>query len=383
MKTSAQPVHPTLNKSTLLDILRLIRSENVGPITFYTLIRRYGTAARALQAIPELAKLGGSRRQINICPVSVAETEIEKTELYGGQFLWYGQEHYPPLLMQIPDAPPVLIALGHTHLLAKPQMIGMVGARNASANGCNFARKIASDLGKAGFVIASGLARGIDAQAHKGALATGTVGVIAGGIDTQYPPENASLYQEMRAQGCIVTEQPLGMAPHSRSFPSRNRIIAGMSRGVIVVEASKKSGSLITATDALEYGREVFAVPGSPMDPRCHGANSLIRDGATLTENADDVLHGLQRITPLTSREPQYSLFDEQPTEPFEDEQILEKGRRIIENLLSPTPVAMDDLVEQSGLPANLILTILLEKELAGMVQRHAGGKVSSVAGSD
>lgn len=375
----AQPVHPPLKDNKLIDVLRLIRSENVGPITFFHLMRRYGTAEKALAAIPTLAARGGAKRQISICPKSVAETEIEKTELYGAQFICYGDEHYPPLLMQIPDAPPVLIALGNPHLLAGLQSVGMVGARNASANGCNFARKLASDLGKAGCTVVSGLARGIDAQAHKGSLATGTVGVIAGGIDTQYPPENAELYKEMREQGCIVTEQTLGMAPHSRSFPSRNRIIAGISRGVVVIEASKKSGSLITAQDALEYNREVFAVPGSPMDPRCHGTNALIRDGATLTEGVDDVLRGLNRIAPLNVRERQFSLFDEAAAEPFEDEKALESARGRIAELLGPTPVSIDDLIEQSALPANLILTILLEKELAGMVQRHAGGRVSIV----
>lgn len=382
MNPSAQPIHPPLKDSRLIDVLRLIRSENVGPVTFFHLMRRYGTAEKALAAIPNLAARGGAKRQITVCPKSVAETEIEKTELYGAQFICYGDEHYPPLLMQIVDAPPVLIALGHTHLLAGIQTVGMVGARNASANGCNFARKLAGDLGKAGCTVVSGLARGIDAQAHKGALATGTVGVIAGGIDTQYPPENGDLYKEMREQGCILTEQPLGMAPHSRSFPSRNRIIAGISRGVVVIEASKKSGSLITAQDALEYNREVFAVPGSPMDPRCHGTNALIKDGATLTEGVDDVLRGLHRIAPLNVRERQFSLFDEAAAEPFEDEKALASARERITELLGPTPVSIDDLIEQSALPANLILTILLEKELAGMVQRHAGGKVSVVVPS-
>lgn len=377
ISSNAQPLHPPLKDSHLIDVLRLIRSENVGPITFFHLIRRYGTAEKALAAIPTLAARGGAKRQINVCPKSVAETEIEKTHLTGAHFLCYGEEDYPRLLMQIPDAPPVLIALGHTHLLANTQTVGMVGARNASANGCNFARKLATDLGKAGCAIISGLARGIDAQAHKAALATGTVGVIAGGIDTQYPPENADLYKQMREQGCIITEQPLGMAPHSRSFPSRNRIIAGISRGVVVIEASKKSGSLITAQDALEYNRDVFAVPGSPMDPRCHGTNALIRDGAVLTEGADDVLRGLNRIAPFTARERQFSLWGEAPAHAFNDEDLLNPARDIVTELLGPTPVSIDDLIEQSGYPANLILTILLEKELAGMVQRHAGGKVS------
>lgn len=379
MHSTAQPLHPPLTNSQLIDTLRLIRSENVGPMTFFSLIRRYGTAKKALDALPELAKRGGAKRQITLCPTNIAETEIEKTQLLGATYICYGEEHYPPLLMQIQDAPPVLIALGHPHLLSQKQSIGIVGARNASANGCNFARKIAADLGKAGYVITSGLARGIDAQAHKGALATGTIGVIAGGIDTQYPPENAALYKELREQGCIITEQPFGMAPQSRSFPARNRIIAGMSRGVVVVEASRKSGSIITATDALEYGRDVFAVPGSPMDPRCHGTNGLIKDGATLTESADDVLQTLKRITPLTVREGQLPLFAELAADPFEDEKILLDAHQKIAELLSPSPTAIDDLAEQSGLPVHLILTILLEKELAGMIQRHVGGRVSLV----
>lgn len=375
-----QPIHPPLHKSKLIDVLRLIRSENIGPVTFFTLIRRFGTAAKALEGLPALAARGGAKRPIMVFPRQAAETEIEKTELLGGQFICYGEPNYPPLLMQIPDAPPVLVAWGHPHLLATAQPVGIVGARNASANGCNFARQLASDLGKAGCTVISGMARGIDAQAHKGALASGTVGVIAGGIDTEYPPENVALYQDMRAQGCIITEQPLGMAPHSRSFPSRNRIIAGISRGVAVIEASKKSGSLITAQDALEYGREVFAVPGSPLDPRCHGTNALIRDGATLTENADDIMRGLHRIAPFTAREQQFSLFSDAPPAPEEDENALSAARKKIDELLSHTPVCLDDLVEQSAAPANLILTILLEKELAGVVQRHAGGKVSLAA---
>lgn len=379
MQSTVQPLHPPLTHNHLLDILRLIRSENVGPITFFALLRRYGTVKKALEVIPELAKRGGAKRQITVCPVSAAEAEMERTRLYGAEYICYGEAHYPPLLMQIPDAPPLLIALGHSHLLSKKQGIGIVGARNASANGCNFARKLAGDLGKAGYVIASGLARGIDAQAHKGALATGTVGVIAGGIDTEYPPENAALYRELREQGCILTEQPFGMAPQSRSFPARNRIIAGLSRGVVVIEASKKSGSIITAQEALEYGREVFAVPGSPMDPRCHGTNGLIRDGAVLTESADDVLNALKRVTPLTLRDGQFSLFHEQAAEPFAEEHDLPAARTRITELLSPSPTSVEELTEQSGFPVHLILMILLEKELAGMLQRHAGGRVSLV----
>lgn len=377
MHATAQPLHPPLTDSTLIDALRLIRSENVGPMTFFSLIRRFGTAKKALDAIPNMAARGGSKRPITICPANVAETEMEKTQLFGAEYLLYGSEYYPPLLMQIPDAPPILIALGQKHLLTKTQNIGMVGARNASTNGCNFARKLASDLGKEGYVITSGLARGIDTEAHRGALPTGTMGVIAGGIDTRYPPENELLYQQMQEQGCILTEQPFGMAPQSRSFPARNRIIAGISRGVVVMEASKKSGSLITAQDALEYGREIFAVPGSPMDPRSHGPNALIRDGATLTESAQDILLSLQRVTPLAARDAQFSLFGEPAPAPFEDTQTLTAAHERIRELLSPTPTSIDDLIEQSGLPTNLILTILLEKELAGMVQRHAGGKVS------
>lgn len=380
MQQAAQPLHPPLTDSLLLDVLRLIRSENVGPITFFHLLRRYGTAAKALEAVPELAARGGAKRQISICPKSIAETEMEKTHLLGARYVCYGEVDYPPLLMQIPDAPPLLVMLGHPHLLHHKHAVAIVGARNASANGCNFARSLAVGIGKAGYVIASGLARGIDAHAHKGGLATGTIGVIAGGIDTQYPPENEDLYTALREQGCIITEQPLGMAPLARSFHARNRIIAGLSRGVVVVEAAKRSGSIITAQDALEYGREVFAVPGSPMDPRCHGTNALIKDGAVLTQSPEDVVLGLQRVMPLTLREGQFSLFDEHPAEAFGDEQTLASVRVRVEELLSPTPVAVDEIADQSGAPIHLILTILLEKELAGMIQRHAGGKVSLVA---
>lgn len=380
MSHAVQPLHPSLTDSRLLDVLRLIRSENVGPITFFQLLRRYGTAAKALEAVPALAVRGGAKRPITLCPKSVAETELERTHLLGARYVCYGEAEYPPLLMQIPDAPPLLVTLGHTHLLHQKQAVAIVGARNASANGCNFARSLAMGIGKTGYVVASGLARGIDAHAHKGALDTGTIGVIAGGIDTQYPPENENLYTALREQGCIVTEQPLGMAPLARSFHARNRIIAGLSRGVVVVEAAKRSGSIITAQDALEYGREVFAVPGSPMDPRCHGTNALIKDGAILTQSPEDVIQGLQRIAPLAMREGQFSLFDERPAEAYEDEQTLAVVRKRVEELLSPTPVAIEEVTEQSGAPIHHILTILLEKELAGMLQRHAGGKVSVIA---
>ncbi len=370
--------HASLEDSTLIDVVRLIRSENVGPITFFQLIRRFGSAGKALDAIPDLARRGGRKKPITIFPASQAETEIEKTTLFGGRMVCFSDSDYPALLRQISDPPPVLAVTGKSELWANKPMVAIVGARNASANGCNFTKKIARELGEAGVIVVSGLARGIDTHAHHGAFLTGTAAVIAGGIDNVYPPENAELFDAMRKDGAILSEQPFGTLPHRQRFHGRNRIIAGMSRGTLVVEAAQRSGSLITARFALEQNREVFAVPGSPMDPRCHGTNKLIKDGATLTESVDDILETLRRIEPMQMKEPQGSLFSSQPPDEPE-ESVLQDAHAQLDEKLSATPTDIDTLVEQTGLPTSLILTILLEKELAGVIQRHAGGKVSVV----
>ena len=368
-----QPPDP--GNSRLIDMLRLIRSENVGPITFFHLIRRYGTAADALKAIPDLAKRGGRKRPVHLCPHAKAETEMEKVELFGARMLSYADADYPALLRTIADPPPVITMLGQP-VWKEKDCVAIVGARNASANGCNFTRKLAENLGKEGFIITSGLARGIDTHAHQGALETGTTGVIASGIDIIYPPENEGLYAQMREHGAIISEQPFGMAPHNRAFPGRNRIISGISCAIAIIEAAKRSGSLITAEFALEQGREVFAVPGSPMDPRCHGTNKLIKDGATLLESAMDILEILRGASALAAHDSTPDLFLVEPmAEP--DETTIAQAHQLLDEKLGPTPVPIDELMEQTGLASGLIQTILLEKELAGMLERHPGNKVS------
>ena len=284
---------PALSAAEKLDWLRLIRSENVGPITFYRLLERFGSAAAALQALPALARSGGRHRAIKVCPRAAAEREIEALQKTGACLVALGEATYPPALAHIEDAPPLIAVLGHGHLLAEKPAVAVVGARIASLNGQRFARRLAAGLGKGDLVVVSGLARGIDASAHAGALETGTAAVLAGGVDVAYPRENARLYEEIAARGALISEAAPGTVPQARHFPRRNRLISGMSRGVVVVEASPRSGSLITARMALEQGREVFAVPGSPLDPRARGTNGLIRQGAILTESAEDVLSAL------------------------------------------------------------------------------------------
>jgi len=350
--------------------LRLIRSENVGPITYFQLIARFGSAERALSAIPDLAARGGGRAP-RIASRAQVEREIEAVAGFGAGYLFLGTPEYPPLLAELETAPPALIVKGHRSLLARTA-VAMVGARNASAAACRFARQLAQGLGEAGAVVVSGLARGIDSAAHDGALATGTIGVIAGGIDVTYPPENEARQAAVASQGLLVAEQPPGTEPRARHFPYRNRIIAGLSHGTVVVEAAPKSGSLITARYAAEFGREVMAVPGSPLDPRAQGCNQLIREGATLVQSAADVLEAIRplHLGPLG-----------QPRRPYADApapaDAQEAERRAVADLLGPTPVPVDEIVRQSGLSPPTVQTVLLELELGGRLERHAGGRVS------
>lgn len=378
--TSALPLLDSLPAQAadnrLIDALRLIRSENVGPITYHQLVSYYGSAAKALDALPELSRRGGRKKAITICPKANAEKEIEAIQSVGAQFLIYGTADYPELLTTIPDAPPVLTALGNPAIWRNKTVLGVVGARNASANGCAMARKLAQQLGQHDYIIASGLARGVDTAAHLGSLETGTVAVIAGGIDVIYPPENESLYRKIIECGAILAEAPFGTAPIARHFPARNRIIAGMSVGVAVIEASLKSGSLITAHDALDYGREVFAVPGSPLDPRCKGSNDLIRHGATLTESAQDILDNLHGVQKSLMREPKSPHFAPAPPGAI-SEQEMEIYRRELVSLLGPDPVLLDELLVQCHISPSLFYTLLLELELAGRLARHPGGRVS------
>jgi DNA processing protein len=359
-----------LSARDLRDRVRLIRSANVGPIVFRQLLARYGTAGKALDALPGLIRKGGYQGMA-LCSADEAEDEIAGVEKLGARLLHFDEPDYPPLLADVPTAPPVLTVLGKIELLSAPG-IGVVGARNASAAAIRFTRQLSADLGVQGFSVVSGMARGIDTAAHQAALPTGTVAAMAGGIDVVYPPENQALYENIAATGAIVCEMALGTKPQARHFPRRNRLISGLSLGLVVVEAAMKSGSLITANYALEQGREVFAVPGSPLDPRCRGTNNLIRQGAVLTEGVEDVLNNLPDWRRRPAPPVQPSLKLEQSPPDADD-----AARGSLMEKLGPTPVEVDELIRQSGLTPEIVLTILLELELAGRLDRHSGNKVS------
>jgi DNA processing protein len=353
----------------LLARIRLIRSASIGPVTFRQLIARFGGAEAALAAIPDLAARGGGRPPA-ITPEPMARKEIDRVEALGGRYLALGQGLYPRLLAELSDAPPLLIVKGELGLLER-QAVGIVGARNASAAACRFARGLAHDLGREGLVVVSGLARGIDAAAHDGALETGTIGVVAGGIDVFYPPENEDRQRAMFERGLVIAEMPPGTEPRARHFPYRNRIIAGLCAGTVVIEAAPKSGSLITARLAAEAGREVMAVPGSPLDPRAQGCNSLIREGATLVQTAADVIETIRPLDARVRSEP--APYEAQPGAGEADED----ARQRVEELLGPSPVPVDELVRLSSCPSGAVQLVLLELDLAGRLDRHAGGRVS------
>lgn len=361
-----------------VDWLRLIRSENVGPVTFFRLIEHFGSATAALDALPHLARRGGRAKAITVCPRAAAEAEFERVAAIGARLIAWGEPEYPPLLTHVEDAPPLLLALGHVHLLTKAA-VAVVGARNASVAGCRFAGEIAADLGRGGLMVVSGMARGIDAAAHAGALDTGTAAVLGGGIDVVYPRENAALYESIRERGVLVSETEPGTAPQPRHFPRRNRIISGIARGVVVIEATLRSGSLITARLAADQGREVFAIPGSPMDPRSRGANNLLRQGAVLTESADDVLQVLRQSaqTPLMDRKgPE---FQGKGTATA-DEREVDTARAGIAVALGPVPVTVDEIVRNCQFSPAAAMAALLELELAGRLERHPGNRVSLIS---
>lgn len=350
--------------------LRLARSQNIGPVTYAQLLARFGTAEAALEAIPDLTHRGGGHAPKLADPQLIA-AEMDAVDRLGARYLFLYDRPYPTPLAQIRTAPPVLIVSGDLALLAKP-LIAMVGARNASAAARRFARELAARLGQHGYVVVSGLARGIDTAAHIGSLDQGTIGVIAGGINMFYPPENEALQQDIAESGLLISEQPPGSEPKARHFPYRNRIIAGLGMGVIVVEAALRSGSLITARQANEFGRDVMAVPGSPLDPRAQGCNQLIRDGATLIQNVEDVLATLQPFGEPHTEETEIR-YGAEPVSPD-----VEPGERhVVAELLGPVPVPVDELIRESGVAPAVVQTILLELELAGKLERHAAGKVS------
>ncbi len=354
--------------------IRLLRSPNVGPVSYAQLLRRFGSASAALDALPDLAGRGGARYQP--AKADRIEGEIAAVKRAGARYLFHDSPDYPPLLGQSEGAPPILIARGDAAIATRPA-VAMVGARNASAAAVKLSRDFAAALADAGFVVVSGLARGIDGAAHRGALAAGasrggTIGVIAGGIDVAYPPEHADLQEEIAQNGLLLAEQPPGTEPLARHFPSRNRIIAGIAAGTLVVEAAPKSGSLITARLAGEMGREVMAVPGSPLDSRSRGCNQLIRDGALLVQSADDVIELLEGFAGAPR-----SVFHEAASvfEPMTGD--LNGNPADLATLLTTAPVAVDELIRQSGEAPAAVQLALLEMELAGRLVRHAGGRVS------
>jgi DNA processing protein len=356
--------------------LRLIRSDNVGPRTFRSLMKHFGGAAAALDALPGLARRGGAASPGRICSVAEAEREIAETAAIGGRLIASHESGYPPRLATIDDAPPLLGVLGNLEAMMRP-MIAIVGSRNASGAGQKFTATLAADLVQAGFIVVSGLARGIDQAAHRAALRGGTVAVLAGGLDQIYPPEHVDLLRAIAAsQGGAISEMPLGHVPRARDFPRRNRLISGSAVGVVVVEAAQRSGSLITARFANEQGREVFAVPGSPMDPRCAGTNDLIKQGAMLVTAAADVLDAVRPILGQTidhgAREA------EEPVEPAAAEPGQRDRVRIV-SLLGPTPVSTDDIIRMADATPALVRAVLLELELAGRLERHGGGLVSLI----
>ena len=366
--------HPHPKDEDPLDRLRLIRSRRVGPVTYHRLIAEHGSAAQALAALPDVARAAGVENY-HICPIEVVRHEIAQARVAGAVMLCHGDAGYPALLAEVADAPPVLWALGDLELLARP-MMAMVGARNASSLGLRMAARLATTLGEAGQVVVSGLARGIDGEAHRAALDTGTVAVLAGGVDVTYPEENAKLMADIAARGLLLSEQPMGLIPQARHFPLRNRIIAGLCRGVVVVEAAARSGSLITARDAADLGREVLAVPGHPFDARAAGCNLLIRDGATLVRGAADVLEaaGLPKARQAATEDRVSAQVLPGPTPARRPLTEIAALHGQILARLGPSPLAEDQLIRDLDLPAAAIAPELIALELDGKITRHAGG---------
>jgi DNA processing protein len=371
------PAAPRLSDRQRLSWLRLIRTDNVGPATFRDLINRFGSADNAIAMLPELTLSGGGMRPVRVPSPAEAEAEMELAARAGARFVAIGEADYPPMLRRM-DLPPPLVAIkGEAAVFTVPP-VAIVGARNASLAGIRMAQSLAGELGREGYAVVSGLARGIDTAAHRGSLATGTIAVLAGGLDLPYPPENVELYHEIAATGgAVISEMPFGWEPRARDFPRRNRIIAGLAYGLLVVEAAKRSGSLISARLAGEMGRLVFAVPGSPLDPRAAGANGLLKDGAILVTEAKDVL---DHLAPLVGAPPPPSDFDEPP----DFSSAVPPGdadRDKVLEALSPVPTAIDEIIRHTGLHPAQVFMVLLELDLAGRLERHPGGKVSLLMG--
>ena len=375
-------------ESDLIDRLRLARTEGVGPVTYRRLLARFGDAARALEALPRLARAGGRADPPAIPAPDAARRELDHIAAVGGRIVTLGELDYPPLLALLDDAPPVLLVQGDMTCLAA-RAVALVGGRNASANGQRIAEDLGAGLAAAEITVVSGMARGIDAAAHRGALSAGrTIAVVAGGLDTPYPPEHTDLQRQIAASGAVVTEAPPGTVPLARHFPRRNRIIAGLTLGVVVVEAAPRSGSLITARLAAEAGREVMAVPGSPLDPRSRGGNDLLRQGATLVETAEDVLANLpERPTPggallfagVATPDTRAGVSEPSPTPLAQSDSAADPSAALTQllELLGPSPTAVDAVMRRCQLPAPAVMAALLELELAGRIETLPGGRVA------
>lgn len=368
-----------LSEQQRLNWLRLIRTQNVGPATFRDLINRFGSAEAALEALPELRLAGGASRPQLVPSKADAEREMATAQRFGARFVAIGEPDYPRILQHM-DMPPPLLAIKGNAGLFHPPAVSIVGARNASATGARMARILAAGLGQEGYAIVSGLARGIDAAVHEASLATGTIAVMAGGLDRLYPPENAALSERIAAQGVLVSEMPFGHQPRARDFPRRNRLVAGLGLGLVVVEAARRSGSLISARLAGEMGRLVFAVPGSPLDPRAAGANSLLQDGAILVTQTSDITEAL---SPLSGGPPVAPMVPlrEPPTDFSSVASPAQDERAAVIAALGPSPTEIDELLRHCALTPAQLAMVLLELDLAGRLERHSGGAVSLIPG--
>jgi len=367
---SPHPLTPPRSEDDWVAWLRLLRSRRVGPTTFYRLLGEHGSAQLALEALPDVARAAGVEKY-STCPDTVAQNEMKAGRLAGAQLVAYGSDQYPKSLAELADAPPLLWTIGDLALFDAP-MVALVGARNASSLGTRMARSLAEGLTAKGFVVISGLARGVDTAAHVAALHGGTIAVMAGGVDVIYPSENAVLGQEIGEKGLRISEQAMGLQPQARHFPTRNRIISGLAKAVVIVEAAAKSGSLITARNALDQGREVFAVPGHPFDARAAGCNMLIRDGALLVRGTDDVIEMIaeQNVQPKLA-------LDTPDIAPVRERRSLQDTSKLHSEILSrlgPSPVAEDQLIRDLKAPANAVAPELVALELEGKIRRQAGG---------
>lgn len=373
---AGKPVRFVLSDRQRTAWLRLYRSSHIGPATFRDLIAHCGSAELALEMLPDLSRRGGNLKSVRILGHGEAEAELEAVERHGAHIVGFGEPDYPPMLRLTENAPPLVTIKGDAEVFRR-NGVGMVGARNASLTGIRMTQSLGRDLGAAGYAVISGLARGIDRAAHEAALETGTVAVLAGGIDQPYPPENEALLASIESgAGASITDMPFGWEPRARDFPRRNRIIAALSLGLVVVEAAMRSGSLITARLANELGRLVFAVPGSPLDPRAQGTNMLLKNGAIVTIAAEDVISGLAPLDGGMVPPPpvQHSLFEPEHTMslPPGDDQ-----REAILELLGPSPVEIDEIIAHTGIAPSKVFLAVLELDLAGRIERHSGNRVS------